>query len=133
MAVGFINQAQDSVLLEACENILIEWAVLTLKNETSWSGLSSQVTGYNKRLTLAQAIIETRAKIHMHMCAILISELDPQIVTNNNNNFDFLNYATGNKAMDCVAGYNIGFTFVGNTTGSTVADILAGVNKTDII
>lgn len=130
---GFITQSKDAALIDVCENILIEWASLTLSTEATWAGGSAQVTGYNKRLTLARAIIETRAKLHSHMCAALIAQMFPSIVTSNNNTFTFLNFATGNKAMDCVVGNNIGFTFVGNTTGTSVSDVLAGVNQTDIV
>lgn len=130
--MGFTTQAKDAQLLDVCESILIEWAVFTKQSETSWTGGQGQTTGFEKHLALAQNIINTKAKLHAPICAILICQISPSIVLDQNNTFQYLSRASGVNVMECGVYYYNGFNQLGYQSGLTLADMLAGINRIDI-
>ena len=125
-----ISIAKDTELINACESLLMQFAVEIQQTEAPWTGSSGQTTAYTKRIDLAKTIIDTKAKIHGSICAVMIAEMKPDIVVNISNNYDYL---LSQRACECQVNQNGGFSTVGYNQGIQLWDSLAGVNQQDIV
>lgn len=121
---------KDSSLIGFCEGILMLAAVKIQSTEEKWVNANSLSTGYDKRMKLASDVIQTKGKVHAGILAIIIAEVHPNILQDEQNVFNYL-YDTN----VCESSYRVGSGFADGTTTKNdplqIWNILANVTFED--
>ena len=82
--------AKFQSLISLCEIIVFDYAVTILTTETSWTNNNGSTAAFDKRISLAKEIINTKAKNHGSILSYLVSSDYPNLSYDYNDNYNYL-------------------------------------------
>ena len=82
--------AKFQSLISLCEIIVFDYAVTILTTETSWTNNNGSTAAFDKRISLAKEIINTKAKNHGSILSYLVSSDYPNLSYDDNDNYVYL-------------------------------------------
>ena len=86
--------AKFQSLISLCEIIVFDYAVTILTTETPWVNYDGSTVAFDKRISLAKEIINTKAKNHGSILSYLVSSDYPDLIFDANDNYTFLQTLT---------------------------------------
>ena len=92
MAANFnpLPIAKTQNLINLCEGLAFDYAVTILTTETPWTNYDGSSVAFDKRISLAKEIINTKAKNHGSILAYLVSSDYLTINSDNNDTWAYL-------------------------------------------
>jgi hypothetical protein len=82
--------AKSQNLISICEIIAFDYATTILTTETPWTNYDGSTVAFDKRISLAKEIINTKGKNHGSILAYLVSSDYPNISADNRDNYVYL-------------------------------------------
>jgi hypothetical protein len=82
--------AKSQNLISICEIIAFDYATTILTTETPWTNYDGSTVAFDKRISLAKEIINTKGKNHGSILAYLVSSDYPGISAANRDTYTYL-------------------------------------------
>jgi hypothetical protein len=82
--------AKSQNLISICEIIAFQYATTILTTETPWTNYDGSTVAFDKRISLAKEIINTKGKNHGSILSYLVSSDYPGISADNRDTYIFL-------------------------------------------